>query len=120
MNILFITNKNVNPIIGGIERITHVLAVGFAQLHGHRCFSAFTQRLDNIATPFEKELLLEAGRETQMLADFIRENGIQIVIAQGSDAAVNAIVGQILLQLVSPWTCHREDMPYGRRRHFRQ
>lgn len=95
MNILFITNKNVNPIIGGIERITHVLAVGFAQLHGHRCYSAFTQRLDNIATPFEKELLLEAGRETQMLADFIRENGIQIVIAQGSDAAVNAIVGQI-------------------------
>lgn len=95
MNILFITNKNVNPIIGGIERITYVLAVGFAELHGHRCFSAFTQRLDNITTPFEKELLLESGRETDMLADFIRENGIEVVIAQGSDAAVNAIVGQI-------------------------
>ncbi len=95
MNILFITNKNVNPIIGGIERITHVLAVGFTQLQGHRCFSAFTQRLDNTATPFEKELLLEAGRETEMLRDFIIRNNVKIVIAQGSDAAVNAIVGQI-------------------------
>ena len=95
MNILFITNKNVNPIIGGIERITHVLAVGFAELHGHRCFSAFTQRLDYTKTPFEKELLLQQGRETEMLSGFIRENGIQVVIAQGADAAVNAIVGQI-------------------------
>lgn len=95
MNILFITNKNVNPIIGGIERITHVLAVGFAELHGHRCFSAFTQRLDDTKTPFEKELLLEAGRETEMLVDYIDENGIEVVIAQGSDAAVNAIVGEI-------------------------
>ena len=95
MNILFITNKNVNPVIGGIERITHVLAVGFSRLYGHRCFSTFTQRIDNTATPFEKELLLEAGHETQMLSDFISENDIQFVIAQGADAAVNAIVGQI-------------------------
>ena len=64
MNILFITNKNVNPVIGGIERITYVLAEGFARLHGHRCFSAFTQRLDDSKTPFEEELLLEAGRVT--------------------------------------------------------
>jgi glycosyltransferase involved in cell wall biosynthesis len=95
MNILFITNKNVNPVIGGIERITYVLAEAFQRLHGHCCFSAFTQRLDDTATPFEKELLLEEGRETQMLSDFIRENDIQFVIAQGSDAAVNAIVRQI-------------------------
>ena len=95
MNILFVTNKNINPVIGGIERITYVLAVGFSQLHGHRCFSAFTQRLDDTKTPFEKELLLKAGRETPMLADFIRENGVSVVIAQGSDAAVNAIVREI-------------------------
>ena len=95
MNILFITNKNVNPVIGGIERITYVLAEGFARLHGHRCFSAFTQRLDDSKTPFEEELLLEAGRVTEMLRDFIKKNDIKVVIAQGSDAAVNAIVGQI-------------------------
>ena len=63
MNILFITNKNVNPVIGGIERITYVLAEAFARLHGHRCFSAFTQRLDNCATPFVEELLLEVGHD---------------------------------------------------------
>ncbi len=95
MNILFITNKNVNPVIGGIERITHVLAEAFARLHGHRCFSAFTQRLDNCATPFVEELLLEAGHETDMLRNFIRKNSVNVVIAQGADAAVNAIVGQI-------------------------
>ena len=95
MNILFITNKNVNPVIGGIERITYVLAEAFARLHGHVCFSAFTQRLDNCSTPFEEELLLEEGHETEMLNNFIRKNSVNVVIAQGSDAAVNAIVGQI-------------------------
>ncbi|MBR4491278.1 MAG: glycosyltransferase [Bacteroidales bacterium] len=95
MNILFITNKNVNPVIGGIERITYVLAEAFARLHGHRCFSAFTQRLDNCATPFVEELLLEVGHETEMLRNFIRKNSVNVVIAQGADAAVNAIVGQI-------------------------
>ena len=95
MNILFITNKNVNPVIGVIERITYVLAEAFARLHGHRCFSAFTQRLDNSPTPFEDELLLEVGRETAMLHAFIVKNSVNVVIAQGSDAAVNAIVRQI-------------------------
>lgn len=95
MNVLFITNKNVNPVIGGIERITFVLAEAFSKLHGHRCFSAFTQRLDDSKTPFEKELLLAAGRETEMLHTFIEKNNISVVIAQGADAAVNAIVGQI-------------------------
>ena len=95
MNILFITNKNVNPVIGGIERITYVLAEAFARLHGHRCFSAFTQRMDNCDTPFEEELLLEAGREMEMLRACIVRNDVKVVIAQGADAAVNAIVGQI-------------------------
>lgn len=95
MNLLFVTNKNVNPVIGGIERITYVLAEAFERLHDHNCFSAFTQRLDNCQTPFKEELLLEAGRETEMLRDFIIKNSIGVVIAQGSDAAVNAIVGQI-------------------------
>lgn len=95
MNILFITNKNVNPVIGGIERITYVLAKGFTRLHGHRCFSAFTQRLDDSKTPFEEELLLESGCETEMLRTFIEKNDIKVVIAQGADVAVNAIVGQI-------------------------
>ena len=95
MNLLFITNKNVNPVIGGIERITYVLADAFERLHGHRCFSAFTQRLDNCDTPFDKELELVAGRETEQLRSFIEENAVDIVVAQGADAAVNAIVGQI-------------------------
>ena len=95
MNILFITNKNVNPTIGGIERITYVLAEAFSRLHGHRCFSAFTQRLDYSKTPFKEELLLEASRETEALRTFIKKNEVKVVIAQGSDSAVNAIVGQI-------------------------
>lgn len=95
MNLLFVTNKNVNPIIGGIERITYALAEAFSRLYQYHCFSAFTQRLDNSVTPFEAELLLEEGRETDLLRSFIEEHQITVVIAQGSDAAVNAIVGQI-------------------------
>lgn len=95
MNILFITNKNVNPVIGGIERITFVLAEAFARLYEYRCFSAFTQRLDNCVTPFAEELLLESGHETELLRAFIEKNAIEVVVAQGADAAVNAIVGEI-------------------------
>lgn len=43
MNILFVTNKNVYPLIEGIERITYVLASAFSHLYGWDCHSLYTQ-----------------------------------------------------------------------------
>lgn len=95
MNILFITDKNVDPIIGGIERITHVLANGFQQLYGYRCFSAFTRRVDDVKTIFEKELLLTKEKEALELNDFVKKNQIDVIIAQGAAQNVNAIISDI-------------------------
>ena len=46
MNILFVTNKNVYPLIGGIERITYVLAEAFRQIYEWKSYSLFTQEND--------------------------------------------------------------------------
>lgn len=95
LHILFVTNKNVNPIIGGIERITHVLAKGFQDLYGYQCYSAFTQRLDNTPTIFQNEFLLEAGAEKENIEEIVKKNNIDFIIAQGSDARVNRIIDKI-------------------------
>ena len=95
LHILFVTNKNVNPIIGGIERITHVLAKGFQDLYGYQCYSAFTQRLDNTPTIFQNEFLLEAGAEKENIEEIVKKNNIDFIIAQGSDAMVNRIIDKI-------------------------
>ncbi|MBQ9474089.1 MAG: glycosyltransferase [Bacteroidales bacterium] len=95
-NILFVTNKNVNPLIGGIERVTHVLANAFSQTYGYQCYSAFTQHLaPTPASPFCGELLIDSANVAGSLAHFIRSNNIDVVIAQGADAAVGSIVGDI-------------------------
>ena len=105
MNILFITDKNVNPILGGIERITYVLADGFQRLCGHRCFSAFTQRVDDTPSFFAEELLLTKGNERPELNRFVKKNGIDIIIAQGSAENVNSIIDRIRNAINDVPTC---------------
>lgn len=105
MNILFITDKNVNPIIGGIERITHVLAKGFQELYGYTCFSAFTQRLDNTSTTFAEELLLTRGVEKQELNTFVKKHQIDFIIAQGAAENVNRIISEVGAAIQDVPTC---------------
>lgn len=105
MNILFITDKNVDPIIGGIERITYVLANGFQNLYGYHCFSAFTQRVDNVKTIFKEELLLTKQHETAELNNFVKRNQIDVIIAQGAAQNVNAIIGEIRQAIVDVPSC---------------
>lgn len=95
MNILFVTNKNVDPIIGGIERITFVLAKAFKEFHGIHSFSAFTQRVIDAQPVFDKEFLLNADNIASDIDAIVADNKIDFVIAQGSDAAVNSIIAQI-------------------------
>ena len=105
MNILFITDKNVNPILGGIERITYVLADGFQRLYGHRCFSAFTQRVDDTPSFFAEELLLTKGNERVELNDFVKKNSIDIIIAQGFAKNVNSIIYKIRESIADVPSC---------------
>lgn len=98
MNLLFVTNKNVYPIIGGIERITCSLAVALSQLYGHRCHSLYTQENEQGGTTeqvFETKNLIPSENPTDYIARLIDKENIDIVIAQGADSRVNNLMPQL-------------------------
>ena len=98
MNILFVTNKNVYPLIGGIERITYSVAEALRNIYGMHCFSLYTQenKLGETTTDvFDGKECLGEKDQVKQMADCIRKNGIQVVIAQGSDARVNQLMPQL-------------------------
>ncbi|MBO4588377.1 MAG: glycosyltransferase [Bacteroidales bacterium] len=95
MNILFITNKKINPIIGGIERSTETLASALSKSYGHKCHSAYTQRIEAEPWAYGKEYLLSKGQESNQLTKIIHDANIDVIIAQGSDDAVTRLVKNI-------------------------
>lgn len=95
MNILFVTNKNVYPLIGGIERITYSVAEALRNIYGMRCFSLYTQENKLGKTTedvFERKECIKAEGQVQQVADYLREESIDAVIAQGSDSRVNNLM----------------------------
>ena len=41
MNLIYVTDNYVNPLSGGIARISHVMAEALAKQYGHRCYSVY-------------------------------------------------------------------------------
>lgn len=72
MNILFITPSEVQPLNGGIERITYSLSQALSEYYGHRCY--FCCLDDN---------LTEHGWKK-----YIIENKINVIIAQGANKRI--------------------------------
>ena len=72
MNILFITPSEVQPLNGGIERITYSLSQALSEYHGHACY--FRCLKDN-------------NTETQW-NDYIVSNEIDVIVAQGADKRI--------------------------------
>lgn len=98
MNILFVTNKNVYPLIGGIERITYSVAEALRNIYGMRCFSLYTQENkfgETTTDVFENKECLGAKNQVEQIAAYVHKNGIDVVIAQGSDARVNKLMPQL-------------------------
>ena len=95
MNILFITSKNVNPVSGGIERSTYILATAFTNIYTHLCYSAYLKRDTDNAWPYAEELHLQKGTEYDQLKAFVEKNSIEVIIAQGSVGSINQIVDKI-------------------------
>lgn len=95
MNILFVTNKNVYPLIGGIERITYSVAEALRNIYGMRCFSLYTQENKLGKTTedvFERKECLRTENGVEQVVQYLREEQIKVVIAQGSDSRVNNLM----------------------------
>lgn len=90
MNILFVTKDFVNPLCGGISRITYLLASEL-QKRGYVCVSAYKyQNGDSITSDvFETSILLKEKSHIQQLNDIITANQIQIIVVQSSDITMN-------------------------------
>ena len=98
MNILFVTNKNVYPLIGGIERITYSVAEALRNIYGMHCYSLYTQENkfgETTTDVFEGKECLNAANQVEQIATYIHKNEIHVVIAQGSDARVNQLMPQL-------------------------
>ena len=98
MNILFVTNRNVYPLIGGIERITYAVAEALRNIYGMHCYSLYTQ--ENVLGQttegvFEGKVCLSEKDQVEQIAAYIKGNAINVVIAQGSDARVNQLMPQL-------------------------
>ncbi len=91
MNILFVTPESVNPLCGGIVRITYLLASEFKK-RGHICVSAYrkvkgsTQMGGDI---FNEEVLLNEGAHVQQYSELLEKHNIQYIIVQGGAASMN-------------------------------
>lgn len=98
MSILFVTNKNVYPLIGGIERITYSVAEALRNIYGMRCYSLYTQENkfgETTTDVFEGKECLGGKDQAEQIAAYIKGNAIKVVIAQGSDARVNELMPQL-------------------------
>lgn len=78
MNILFVTDTEINPIQGGTERITYTLSREFIQ-RGIPCHLAYYKPCDEPAD-FDGKLVLDKGNEAETLRKYITDNGIDSVI----------------------------------------
>jgi len=92
MRILFVLGLEVNPKIGGVERVTHVLSDYFMK-EGIKVYFLYT-RLKNISFPeynegveafFLPDLIISNSQENVLcLKKIVAENGIDIVINQSN------------------------------------
>ncbi|MBQ6748608.1 MAG: glycosyltransferase [Paludibacteraceae bacterium] len=95
MNILFVTNKNVYPLIGGIERITYSVAEALQSIYDFHCYSLYTQEnqyLQSTESLFIKKECISVINPMAQIVSYIKQEKIDVVIAQGSDARVNRIM----------------------------
>ena len=72
MNILFITPSEVQPLNGGIERITYSLSQALSEYNGHTCY--FRSLKDN--------------QTKAQWSEYISGNVIDVIVAQGADKRI--------------------------------
>lgn len=82
MNILFVTESEISPMMGGTEHITQTLGASFMQ-QGHGCFLAFGKRCNlPLVTEFTASLPYDEVPDTrEAFARFLEEQAIDIVVS---------------------------------------
>lgn len=80
MNILFITNYDVSPLNGGIDRVVNILAEELNKLPNCQIFSAYFETKNTPTDIFIKKLKVEKKNIVSTLSDFVKKNKIEIIL----------------------------------------
>lgn len=95
MNILFVTHRNVCPLIGGIERVTYSIVKALRDMYGIASYSLYTEEVQveaNFEEVFIRKERLQADDDVQQVTDYISREGIDVIVVQGSVIRVNNLM----------------------------
>ena len=81
MNIIYITDNYVNPLSGGIARISYVMAEALTQQFGHVCYSVYATPTQQI-TPAPAFVATRLWQNKEDFCSWINRIGEGIVIVQ--------------------------------------
>lgn len=95
MNLLFVTHRNVCPLIGGIERVTYSVVEALQDIYGIASYSLYTEEVQvtaNIEEVFVHKECLHADDDVQQVVEYISREGIDVIVVQGSVIRVNNLM----------------------------
>lgn len=86
MNICFVSRHNFNPLTGGIERVTNILAHKLSQNHNVRFLCLVKDAIHEYNTGFETTYFpnedIYSSININFLSDYIQKNNIDILVNQ--------------------------------------
>jgi glycosyltransferase involved in cell wall biosynthesis len=92
MNLLFVTHRNVCPLIGGIERVTYSIVEALRDIYDIASYSLYTEEVQ-VEADFEEVFIrkerLQADDDVQQVVKYIAREGIDVIVVQGSVIRVN-------------------------------
>lgn len=95
MNLLFVTHRNVCPLIGGIERVTYSVVEALRDIYGIASYSLYTEDVQveaNVEEVFVRKERLRADDDVQQVVDYISRERIDVIVVQGSVIRVNNLM----------------------------
>lgn len=95
MKILFVTHRNVCPLIGGIERVTYSIVEALRDIYGIQSYSLYTEDVQveaNVEEVFVRKERLRADNDVQQVVDYISGERIDVIVVQGSVIRVNNLM----------------------------
>ncbi len=81
-NILFITDEEIHPTSGGIERVVDILSRALTATNRYKCYAAYINEYSKIqnTTEFVEKIKLTENNEINDLSAFIERNNIDIIL----------------------------------------
>lgn len=82
MNVVFVTDNCVNPTLGGIDRITYVVAAALHKDYGYSCFSVFAREKNECPERDKVFTDIHQWKSKNAFLEFVREIGDCVIVLQ--------------------------------------